>query len=397
MSGCSSASTGSLFEKIPDYKVKYTGVPIPALGICTGDTLLEIEGVLLQKIIDYSTGIGISIPSIDLTTCALFQNEIICCGKTCTDLPCLMQAYLTALCTLYGDVTTLQQEVGDLLNGPYNIACLSGLGSNPKLTAIIQELILEFCALVTTVNNLQTQLNNLSSGLTGQIGDFLRTHISSCQTQLSITGTGASTQLVFKGFVPLGGIIPYGGATAGLFDSTGLGLSNTEMCGWALCNGANGTRDLRELVPVCAGAGVMGGGTLPSVADGSNYPYLALFGETKHLLNSTESSLPTHSHGVDEHGGHGHPFFYTLEGNVNRSGGSSWHMNPLFNLDNTPWYDASTGINMPFVNHAGGPDIQANVGRAKTGITINSAAASASQAHENRQPSIALLYIQRIS
>src|ERR1035437_3373454 len=140
-SGCTSNSnTGfnSSFQTTPDTGVKYTGVPIPELGICTGDTLLEVENVILQKIIKFSQGQGITLTDIDLTQCACFQDKVGCCGKqSCQTLECILQAYLDCLCALYTDVQILKIEVGQMYDGPYNTACLTTVTSASKLPAIV--------------------------------------------------------------------------------------------------------------------------------------------------------------------------------------------------------------------------------------------------------------------
>lgn len=386
-SGCT-GSNNDFFQKIEDFKIKYTGPAINALGICNGDTLNEIEAVVLQKLLDYSTGIGISIPSIDLTTCDLFKQDLTCC-QTCTDLPCLMKAYLTGLCTLFTDFTTLQNLITTLLNGPYNIGCLSNLGTNPTLNTIIQELIFEFCALVTTVNNLQIQVNNLSSGLNTTIGNFLLTAIQSCNTQVSKSGSGASATITFKGFTPLNGIIAYGGPTTGLFDSTGLGLVNTEMCGWALCNGNNGTIDMRENVPMGAGAGVMGGsGSGPSnIGTPSNYGMGALVGEPKHILLTAE--LPTTS--VSVSGTHSHDLLAVSDAkSTTNISNNIWVIDCTTTAPGTVGPDSSTPpYNIPMT--FGGKVLP-------TTISLTGGITGASNTpHENRQPSRALIFIQRIA
>ena len=46
--------------------------------------------------------------------------------------------------------------------------------------------------------------------------------------------------------VPPECVVKFRGSTTGKFDGTGLGIVGTDYEGWALCNGNNGTIDLRD-------------------------------------------------------------------------------------------------------------------------------------------------------
>ena len=236
-SGCNNGCRTLFKNTTPDGQVQYTGDPIPALGICTGDYYDEVTSVVLQKLIDYSTGIGISIPDIDLSTCQAFSDCLSCCG-TCTDLPCLLECYKNTICTIWTDVEELKSDVETLLNGPYNTACLqASLPANPTLNQIIQELISQFCALYTQVQSISASLTSLSSGLDTRIGNFLGSALGSCQgsTVLNKTGTGSSTTFSLRVFVPIGTIIMAGSnLNLANFDGTGLGRAGTDGCGCAL-------------------------------------------------------------------------------------------------------------------------------------------------------------------
>ena len=395
-SGCNNSQTSNYFQSLtPDSSVVYTGPQIQALGICTGDRLSEIEAVLLQKIIDYSTGSGISISNIDLSTCDAFTSCITCCNNQCRDLPCLLDCYKTAICSIWDDVATLREQVEQVLNGPYDIGCLS-LSGNVTLFRIIQELILEFCALKSAVSDLQTGLATLSQSIRTQIGNFILEKLTTCQGNQTLikSGTGASAAIEFKGFTPIGGIMPYAGPVAGKFDSTGLGLSGTDVCGFAICNGNNGTVDMREQVPVGCGAGVMGGGSLPPNADGSNYALGAQFGLAQVLLSGSQSGTASHTHTITDRG-HFHNLYFQAGNRIKTDGGSYNAMGYNDALSYTG-QDAS-GIGS-FDNSNGLADIRSYIGRNTTGIEINaSTGANARDAHENRQPSTALIYIQRIA
>lgn len=96
-----------------------------------------------------------------------------------------------------------------------------------------------------------------------------------------------------------GGIIPYAGEMTN-FDATGKGLDGTVMEGWAICNGLNGTIDLRGLVPFGAsnvpssGAAPLYDGVMDATEPG------ALVGHDKVTL--TADQLPAHTHDFQERG-----------------------------------------------------------------------------------------------
>ncbi|MDR1225466.1 MAG: hypothetical protein LBK47_01025 [Prevotellaceae bacterium] len=56
--------------------------------------------------------------------------------------------------------------------------------------------------------------------------------------------TVAAKTFVGYGITPVGGIMMWSGSTAD-FDASGNGKASTKMDGWALCNGANGTPNLK--------------------------------------------------------------------------------------------------------------------------------------------------------
>lgn len=104
-------------------------------------------------------------------------------------------------------------------------------------------------------------------------------------------------KLRYKGrLVPMGGIVPYYGSM-GNFDATGLGQSGTPMEGWAVCNGLNGTIDLRGMVP-------MGATNVP--ASGAGAPYSGVLENTDvgDLVGADQvtlaaDQLPAHKHPID--------------------------------------------------------------------------------------------------
>ena len=404
---CNSSCSNYFEKQIPDTGVKYTGPVIPALGICTGDYLSEVDAVILQKIFDYAHGIGISmtdpatgLPTVNLTTgsCApLFADCISCCG-TCTDLPCLLNCYKTAICTLYDDVKTIQDEIGPALTG-YNTACLTGVNSSSLLNQVLQELITEFCALVTAFNVLDTTVTGFTAGIDTTIGNFLATAITSCSgvagPNITRTGTGASTQFSFNGFVPVGAVIPYAGSQANFPGGIGTG----PLCGWNLANGLNGTVNMMGQVPV--GLTTMGG-TLPANATGMSVTYNGqTSGEPTHLLTYSESGNPGNACTVVDNG-HFHHFKFWGGGVPDRGVGLSGvvllsgtgYGNTYMKYDGTCMSSPAPGGTS---GSCGGDGVcSAYITKEFTGISVSNTAANAAAAHNNMQPSTGLLYIQRM-
>lgn len=381
---CNSSCSNYFEKQIPDTGVKYTGPAIPALGICTGDYLSEVDAVILQKLIDYSTGVGIRIPSIDLTqgACAILFADCVGCCNSCTDLPCLLECYKTAICTLYDDVKTIQDEIGPALTG-YNTACLTGVNSSSLLNQVLQELITEFCALVTAFNVLDTTVTGFTAGIDTTIGNFLATAITSCSgvagPNIARTGTGASTQFSFNGFVPVGAVIPYAGSPSNFPGGVGTGA----LCGWNIANGQNLTVNMMGQVPV--GRTDIGmGGSLPSNATGLSITTTgAQVGEPTHLLTGSESGTASHVHSINDPG-HSH----LLSVNLDSASGS--HNSNYMKFDTTSFTNTLDG--QPDVGN-----IHAKIRNNTTGITVNaSGAINAVSAHNNMQPSTGLLYIQRM-
>ena len=291
----------------------------------------------------------------------------------------------------------LETQVSTLLNGPYNTACLGpNLPTNPTLNQIIQELIKEFCSLLSAFNVLSTSVSGFTSGINTTIGNFLAGAIKSTQQATGLagpnitkSGSGSTLQLNFLGFAPVGSILPYAGSMAD-FDSSGKGMVNTGAWGWAVCNGGNGTVNMSGLFPVGTGMG-------PAVITGMVLPYNSTGGEYTHTLSTSEIPSVGLSGSITDPG-HSHPFYFELEGSVNRNSGSSWHMNPLAANYTTPYTDQNGVYHPPTgANPSAATLIQANIGVEKTGINLSGAHTNGGGlSHNNMPPYRALYYIQRI-
>lgn len=385
-SGCTSSSTGGnnsgLFQKLtPDTQVQYTGPAIPQLSICNGDLLSEVEAVILQQILNFQQGVGITFTDIDLTTCDCFTQKVGCCGATvCQTLDCILQAYLECMCEMYSDIQTLKTEVGSMFDGPYDTGCLTGVTSSSKLPAIVQELIKELCAAEAAITSLQTQVTNLTTNLPTTIGNFLAGALQSCQSELSETGSGATYIATFKGFAPIGTIMPFNG-NMGDFDSSGRGKTGTEVCGWAIADGRNGTINMKGLFPMGTTDMV---GTSP-VTGGTGYPNTTTGGEYLHILSALEIPNIVTSGTVSFSGPIGSLTMYIGRYKPGDNSGLSATLQPGGDQGTYPVSTSSGGYTEIPINATGGATV------------TSSSSGTKGLGHNNVPPYRALYFIQRIS
>ncbi len=172
------------------------------------------------------------------------------------------------------------------------------------------------------------------------------------QEKLHVNGQIKATGFKGYGITPVGGIIMWKGAVSAI------------PAGWKLCDGANGTPDLRDKFVIGAGAAysVNNEGGLNSVT-----------------LTASQSALPQHQHSIN-HGhtggdnGHAHSIPSRVRGNEDGSNEYTWANGS----------GKSTGkgyANIYIDNHSGNSGFQSQV--------------NAVASHENRPPYYALAYIMR--
>lgn len=162
------------------------------------------------------------------------------------------------------------------------------------------------------------------------------------------------------------------------FDKSGLGIG--ERLGWAICNGQNGTIDKRGRVSI--GYGDDGNGVDDNVWDKSYSNLGELVGEKKHLL--VDNEMPLHDHDTVDEATFGN---YRRQGVQNDEDDSIIIAFPGSGYGNT----SSTVLGTPSAGNSTGATDFSGV-NFKTG----KAGSSRPEAHENRQPSIVSLFIQKI-
>lgn len=207
-------------------------------------------------------------------------------------------------------------------------------------------------------------------------------------------------------------------------DTTGLGSGDWE--GWALCNGDNGTLDLRDRFLVGAGGsyavGDIGGLDSVSLTAAQMPVHSHVVTDPGHSHGVTDSGHthvindPGHTH-AGSMGGHSHTFETNVDGahthTVFKGNGSDGGGFDIGEHDNEGWYSAGADGTH---SHTGTTDPASpavtitsaftgiNEDPATTGVTVDSgvtgislANAGSGNSHENRPPYMALIFVQKVA
>ncbi len=280
---CSNCFNGCA-DIVSDQCVKYTGVNIPGLGIATGDPLLVVENQIINKILELITGEGI-IPIIDpADLCSLVTDYLPDSGDI--TLNHVISALFQSVCNLDGKLFIAEGTL-TALNADYVIGCLSGVSVTTDTHGILQATINKLCEVNEDVITLTAELET-NYVLISDIDSYISSYIT------SLPGTSLySNKMIPYSAVPF--FAPPAFLT-GKFDITGAGVGD-----WVkiyLCNGQNGTPDLRGRVLV--GATSMGSTAYNSAVDpglpgNPTYNQGSLFGANQIALTSP-NQLPVHTH-----------------------------------------------------------------------------------------------------
>lgn len=289
MSNCTNCFNGC--EIVSDRCVKYTGIDIPELGIQTGDTLSHVEQSLITYLISALNGTGIK---------PVINNNIICNAvskylPTCGDITIvdISVALIKATCDLKEqidgviiDVEEINAELA-ILNAQYTIpGCIEGTVDDESTHSVLQVLLTNFCALFDSLPTTYVSFNNIDQAIEAYIN------------------ANGGANVIANRMVPYA-VVPYFGPLTN-FGSQGEGLAVTPSGeNWDkinLCNGNNGTPDLRGWGLVGAINGVPGGTLSPVVNPSSspanpNYSLYDTAGANQITLSSAQIPPLTHTHG----------------------------------------------------------------------------------------------------
>lgn len=383
--------------------VKYQGPPFPQFDVCTGDLLTEDLEIILNKLADYATADGISIPTIT-GNCDYVTG--ILAGKD-KNLSTLLQILFDSQCTLRELITQLQNESEEPFS--FDLKCLT-TPANPNRDQILQSTINQTCDNTSQITNILNQLANdtsdsdLLNAVQELIGNYLLSSINSCQNNIVKTGSGSTAQLNFIAQCPIGTIL-FGKYNVADFDNNGLGLASTGMCGWHIANGVGGTDDLRGFSIAGANSGIPGGALLPmvnpSVQQGNSVildPDLVNnIGSRKgsYKFTLTINNLPSHTHAVAPFSiAHSHKIFGTAQAS-NAKNSQLWiEAYP----NNAPAAGTPDNNNLDY--HMMASTTGATVGQTSTeggNIQINVSNTGNGTPVDNRPPTFYGMFIQRIA
>lgn len=373
---CSDCYNGCI-DITTDKCIRYTGVGNAVLGIQTGDSLSYVEQALVTFLSSVLDGTGIKLDIDEEIICELVSQYL----QECDDLTALelFKALIQAACDLQEQVDAVVADIA-VIEADYTVDCLEGVSANSGTHSILQAVITKLCemddALTALVLDLDTNYVKLSD-----LNDLIQAYLDSIEIE----------NKYYTKMIPYSPV-PYIGSLTG-FDITGAGSGVWEQV--YLCNGNNGTPDMRGRVPV--GAIVdMGGGALDSAVDPAVDPTFnpnyangdTVYGVNKIIL--TENELPEHTHTASVNDPeHTHAVATTNIDTVGVAISANSTIAYYRNItdSNNNYQLSDGGVATPTLGE---------VETKATGITVTNSTVGSDEAHDNKQPTYATYFIIHI-
>ena len=376
-------TTASNF-KTGSTNVHSVGVEAAGINVLGGDTPIGAGSTIYNSGAAIFTGI-ITAPS------AVFTGNVSIAGTlTYEDVTSIDSI---GIITARSDIRANGNIVGDNatnVSGINNVTATAFYGNGANLTGID----------ATKIITGNTQVQTIDTGSNGHVkvitegGERLRIS-NGGQIGLSGANYGSSGQvLTSQGSGSAAAWTTVIGVPSGII-AVWSGSEGSIPSGWYLCNGSNGTPDLRNRFIVGAGSG-------------SSYSVGNTGGSNTVTLST--SQIPSHSHTTNNHShnasvsdpGHGHSVSVSDPGHYHNTSVTGAKLFPGYGGAHVPYGGAGgypgTHFNMSNANTG----ISANASNANTSISVSTGNANPSTnntggggSHENRPPYYALCYIMK--
>ena len=364
--------------------VHSVGVEAAGINVLGGDTPIGAGSTIYNSGAAIFTGI-ITAPS------AVFTGNVSIAGTlTYEDVTSIDSI---GIITARSDIRANGNIVGDNatnVSGINNVTATAFYGNGANLTGID----------ATKIITGNTQVQTIDTGSNGHVkvitegGERLRIS-NGGQIGLSGANYGSSGQvLTSQGSGSAAAWTTVIGVPSGII-AVWSGAEGAIPSGWYLCNGSNGTPDLRNRFIVGAGSG-------------SSYSVGNTGGSNTVTLST--SQIPAHSHTTNNHShnasvsdpGHGHSVSVSDPGHSHNTSVTGAKLFPGYGGAHVPYGGAGgypgTHFNMSNANTG----ISANASNANTSISVSTGNANPSTnntggggSHENRPPYYALCYIMK--
>ena len=376
-------TTASNF-KTGSTNVHNVGIEAAGINVLGGDTPIGAGSTI------YNSGAAIFSGIITAPSAVFTGNVSIAGTLTYEDVTSIDSI---GIITARSDIRANGNIVGDNatnVSGINNVTATAYYGNGANLTGIDATKIITGNTQVQTIDTgsdghvkISTEGGErfrVSSG--GQIGLSGANYGSSGQV-LTSQGSGSAAAWTTVIGVPSGIIAVWSGAEGAI------------PSGWYLCNGSNGTPDLRNRFIVGAGSG-------------SSYSVGNTGGSNTVTLST--SQIPAHSHTTNNHShnasvsdpGHGHSVSVSDPGHSHNTSVTGAKLFPGYGGAHVPYGGSGgypgTHFNMSNANTG----ISANASNANTSISVSTGNANPSTnntggggSHENRPPYYALCYIMK--
>jgi microcystin-dependent protein len=376
-------TTASNF-KTGSTNVHSVGVEAAGINVLGGDTPIGAGSTI------YNSGAAIFSGIITAPSAVFTGNVSIAGTLTYEDVTSIDSI---GIITARSDIRANGNIVGDNatnVSGINNVTATAYYGNGANLTGID----------ATKIITGNTQVQTIDTGSNGHVkvitegGERLRIS-NGGQIGLSGANYGSSGQvLTSQGSGSAAAWTTVIGVPSGII-AVWSGAEGAIPSGWYLCNGSNGTPDLRNRFIVGAGSG-----SSYSVGDtgGSN------------TVTLSTSQIPAHSHTTNNHShnasvsdpGHGHSVSVSDPGHYHNTSVTGAKLFPGYGGAHVPYGGAGgypgTHFNMSNANTG----ISANASNANTSISVSTGNANPSTnntggggSHENRPPYYALCYIMK--